>query len=203
MTLPTLIHKINMVHFKSKLKEDYSILSQAHQQIAEEFGGFQYALNTCSTYTGDQRCMICMQNIFKDKLKVLENCTEPQRGKCFTDPARITFLNGEKSTNPGGEFLNSYNYGIILANGSSMQFYLDTPDCTYGTNAVEYPRCGWTTIDVNGSNNPNKFGEDIYLFMINSDTIRPAITGSTLEMPNGDCTNGRGYSCSGDYLMNK
>ena len=46
MTLPALISKINMKHYIAQLKEDYSILSQAHSALAAENGISPIVLNT-------------------------------------------------------------------------------------------------------------------------------------------------------------
>jgi len=55
--------------------------------------------------------------------------------------------------------------GLILNDGTLMSFYdADLPNCLYGGAIVG--ACGAISIDVNGFKGPNRWGRDIFVFII-------------------------------------
>lgn len=205
MTLPAVINKINMKHYIALLKEDYSILSQAHNSITADNGSFQYGIQHCNG-TESTTLNRCFMNVFSKKLKSIRTCETPynkndSKNSCFTEFSKIKLLNGTTATS---SYLNNTAATMILANGSVLLFFLDSADCEYNYNGVfNYKRCGWVTIDVNGLQKPNTFSKDIYVLYIMDKAIKPLIYDYLAEEnKNGDCTpESYGYSCSGHYLI--
>lgn len=197
ITLPTLIDKINMVHFKGLLKEDYSIMLQAHAQIAEENGNFKDGLDYCGSNNNT-----CLKNAFKKKLKTFKDCNSNNgvnKNKCFISQDNVKFLDGRKASSTN--FNNDSTSGIVLSNGSTVAFYNDSPDCNYQLEK----RCGWFTLDVNGFKPPNTWGKDIYYFVITNKTIIPCCSGNMQKSFRADIFDCKttGIGCASEYLQNK
>lgn len=205
MTLPTIINKINMRHYITILKEDYSILSQAHNAITAENGSFQSGLQTCENKTSKDKNK-CLMEIFGEHLKRIRTCETPynmddEKNSCFTEFSKIKHLNGTAATT---NYLNRDAATIILANGSAILFFLDNANCDFTYDGYySYKRCGWITIDVNGLQKPNTFGKDLYVLYIMDKAIRPLLYEYLYEdLKNGDCTpTSNGFSCSSHYLL--
>ena len=203
MTLPAVINKINMKHYITLLKEDYSVLSQAHNSITAEYGSFPNGIQHCEGAEAQHRCLM---EILSSKLKSIRTCEttykeNDSKNSCFTEFSKIKLLNG--STAPRN-YLSMSGATMILANGSVLLFFLDAADCEFDYNGVfNYKRCGWVTIDVNGLEKPNTFGKDIYVLYIMDKAIKPLMYDYLAEEnKNGDCTpESNGYSCSGHYLI--
>ena len=179
------------------LKEDYSIMMQVHNQIASENGEFKQGLEHC--VNGDN---ICLKNAFKNKLKKVKECEDNSSGnKCFVENNSVKNLNGSAA---GTLFFNGdRTSGLMLANGSAVAFWNDSPECKNSFNGND--ECGWFTIDVNGDKKPNTWGKDIYLFHIYNSTIKPCCKEGTKSMdktPLDDCEN-LGYGCASKYLLNQ
>lgn len=205
MTLPTVINKINMRHYITLLKEDYSILSQAHNAITAEYGSFISGLQNCKNTTGKDKNK-CLMELFQKKIKSIRTCETPynigdEKNSCFTEFSKIKHLNG---TSANSNYLNNDSATMILANGSVVLFFLDSATCEYTYEGYfNYKRCGWITIDVNGLQKPNTFGKDIYILYIMDKAIKPLAYEYLYENnKNGDCTpESNGFSCSSHYLL--
>lgn len=206
MTLPTLINKINMRHYIAQLKSDYSILSQTQTAIIAEYGNFQAGIQHCDNLSGTGAIHKCFRDTFAKYLKSIKICEVPykagdEKNSCFTEFDNIKLLNGTTATY---NYLNDDAATMILANGSVVLFYLDSASCSYNYEGqLNYKRCGWVTIDVNGLQKPNTFGKDIYVLYVMDKGIKPLIYDYLYESnKNGDCTpDSNGYSCSGHYLI--
>lgn len=206
MTLPALMNKTNMRQYISRLKADYSILSQAHTAIIAEYGSFQAGIQHCENEpTGIDRNN-CFRDAFAKNLKSIRTCETPYRtgdstNSCFTEFSKITHLNG---TTASTSYLNGSSATMILPNGSVLLFFLDSASCSYNLEGYfNYNRCGWVTIDVNGMQKPNTFGKDIYILYIMDKGVKPLLYEYLYEdSKNGDCTpDSNGFSCSGHYLI--
>ena len=205
MTLPALINKINMKHYIAQLKEDYSILSQAHNALTAENGNFAYSIEHCAKESNQSTRNSCFRDTFATKFKSIRKCEEPystdKKTSCFPEFSKIKHLNGTPaSTN----YLNISSSTIVLANGSVLLFYLDSATCAFDYEGqFNYKRCGWITLDVNGLKKPNTFGKDIYILYVMDKAVKPLAYEFMAEFNrNGDCTpESNGYSCSSIYLI--
>lgn len=204
MLLPALINKINMKEYITRLKTDYSILSQAFTLIVSDEGSFPNATSKCKGYTGGGNN--CFRDIFAEKMKPIGNCDEGFRtgtkNNCFPKFSDIKELNGRQAR---GNYLNPGCATLLLANGSTLLFYLDSHNCEYSGRddiILNHKRCGWITIDVNGYQKPNTFGKDIYVLYVFDKGIKPlAYEFLADHNKDGDCTpQSSGYSCSHVYL---
>lgn len=204
MTLPALISKINMKHYIAQLKEDYSILSQAHSALAAENGNFAYSIEHCAKESLGNAKNACFRDTFATKFKSIRTCEEPyntdKKTSCFPEFSQIKHLNG---TPASSSYLNASSSTIVLANGSVLLFYLDSANCTFDAEGqFNYKRCGWITLDVNGLKKPNTFGKDIYVLYVMDKAVKPLAYEFMADFnKNGDCTpDSNGLSCSSVYL---
>lgn len=191
MTIPTLMQNTQNAELVTKMKKEYSVLSNAHQQLkTENGGGFSFASGIPDGLYG----------AFKSKLSYINECAGgSSSGICLSD--NIKFFNGGTPTN--GYTLTAYNYTqvLVLKDGASMSFNLALSLCN-GTTGTYTNSCGWILMDVNGLKSPNKWGKDIYLFYVFDDVIRPF--SALLNNGTDDCktgTGGYGYTCAGKYLL--
>lgn len=204
ITIPTLMQNTQDQEFRSGLKKEYSVLSQAHELLTTENGGsFTDALASGSGTGG-----LLLKNVFKQKLSYLQECATNDGSNlnvCFPASSRIKYLNG---TSTGPAYLaNDATVGLVLKDGTSLAFGGNTggDTCTGTTGTPGYNNnCGYVIVDVNGTKPPNTWGRDIYMFFIFSDTIRPSSVLTILSsVANADdCNAGtnRGYTCSSKYM---
>lgn len=189
MTIPPLVKDIQDTQYKAALKKNFSIFSQAYIKIATDNGGsFENALSSCasdSDYT-------CFKNVFKPYLNYTKDCDSgTTTGNCF--PSQIYHMNGSAANS----YFRDNAAGFMLKDGTLVDMALADRDCNYprGTYTTE---CGWVSIDVNGFKKPNKWGKDVYTFIIAKDRVRPN------GMP-GDgwdtCSSTWGYGCATAYLF--
>ena len=131
----------------SKLKETYSILSQAVRLAGEEQG---YPEEWGITGRNVQSSVIVAEKL-KPYLKIAVDCGLVSEGKalnCFSE--YYSTLNGisYKSIN------NSKRYFVVLLNGTSVAF-----EGAQGDNLHMY-----FFVDINGKSEPNTWGKDIFEF---------------------------------------
>lgn len=197
ITIPTLMNNTNNTEFKSKLKKEYSVLAQAYLLIATENGGsFKSAVSQCSALDST-----CLKNLFKTKLIYIKECDGSiPNGQCFTAQANIKRLNNSSANM---WYINSSTSSIVMADGASILFQLDSSDCSTPLNESS-DECGWITLDVNGLKSPNTWGKDIFVFSIRENqlsagsynTLQTVITGD-------DCNTGTnyGYTCASKLMF--
>lgn len=193
MTVPTLMQNIQDNQFKTQMRKEYSVLSNAYQLLVQENGGqFIYALSGCSA-SGHN----CFKDVFKQKLSYVKECTSSS-DPCVPNSS-VKYLSGSPSS---GVFTSTSSFGLILKDGAAVDFFLDSPSCMLPRGT--YPNdCGWIVLDVNGIQPPNTWGRDIYVFFVFADTLRPSIAGVTIDSPAADdCkSNSGGITCSSKYLL--
>lgn len=198
MTIPTVMNNTQDAEFKNKLKKEYSVLSQAQLLIATDNGGdFASTLLGCTAdgTTGNT----CLKNIFKPKLTYIKECNNGAfDGICFPTISTIRDLDGGNK----GYFASPASAGFILSDGTAVEFYLDSSGCA--NNPVGgVSRCGWIAIDVNGLQKPNKWGKDLYGFIIRPTQILPVAAGnidSTVAATDDCIPTSSGYTCSSKYI---
>lgn len=201
MTVPVLVQNIQDSEFQTKMKKEYSVLSEAFQLIKNENGGsFIDAISNCTDPS------ICISDVFKQKLSYLKSCDTNDGANlnaCFPALSKIKFLNG---TDANDMYIgNAYTEGMVLKDGTSLALELGNASCT-DTTGIYSNNCGWITVDVNGINPPNTWGRDIYVFQVYSDALRPCtpIRSAPSWLNYDDCTkSGTGWTCSSKYLNGK
>lgn len=193
MTIPTLMSNIQDKELQTKMRKEYSVLSNALQLIRSDNGGsFVDAISGCSP--GQNSCFV---NAFKTRLSYVKECTAT--GECIAPATSIKYLNGTFAPNTEG-LLTYTTRGLVLKDGATILLYMDSPSCMTSTGSGTYTNgCGWVTLDVNGLKPPNTIGRDIYMFRIYSDTVRPF----SFETEGFDsCTNNSGgITCASKYLI--
>ena len=216
MTLPTVISKVDRKININRLKREYSVFQQAFQKIAaENDADFKNALSVCNDSSNRHACL---KNIFKAKLSTVvdfDTNSGENLSKCFVPQSEVKQLNGKPvdSKYNGGYFNNNGTSGLVLNDGASASFWLDSNQCTTSL-SPDLNRCGFIVIDVNGPvGKPNTWGKDLYLFFINSDKIKPADAstadgscseeGDDIVCFQDDCEVGTNYgmTCAGKYLF--
>lgn len=192
MTIPTLMNNIQDNEFKTKMRKEYSLLSQAQQLLATENGGnFSDAVGIACQTAGDWSCF---KNMFRSKLSFIKEC-DSSTDVCLPPKSIVKYLNGTINQSA----ISASIWGLVLKDGTAMNFFLNSVACN--SNAGSYTNdCGWVMVDVNGLQPPNTWGRDIFWFYIFSDVIRP----KTVEIQGADdCGVGTnyGYTCAAKYLL--
>lgn len=192
ITIPTLMQNTQNAELVTKMKKEYSVLSNAFEQLKTDSGGdFTYAL---ANGTGTSNPLL--KNVFKSKLSYIRECSSSVSGGCLT--SNIKLLKGI-TDNTGLWAANAYGSpGLVLKDGAALTFILDDLTCqlTRGNYSNE---CGWILMDVNGMQPPNTWGRDVYLFFVFSDVVRPE---SSVINGSDDCdSTHNGFTCASKYLL--
>lgn len=188
MTIPVLMQNIQDAQFKAAMKKNYSIFSGLYERVQVESGSsFSAALGNCS-----YRDHTCFKNVIKDYLSYVKECdANVSNGICF--PSTIYLAD---KTTTSTYFHDAASAGLVLKDGTSVDIFLDYPDCTQSRGTFT-DECGWLTIDVNGLKGPNIWGRDIYNVMFYKDRVRPL--GTNGDGYSGSCST-TGYGCTAQYL---
>lgn len=188
MTIPTLMNNIQDAQFKTSLKKNYSVLSQAYNLIANDNGGsFPAAFTSCGV-TDTSVVNTCFKDIFKTNLNYIKECDGGTAlGTCISTQANTKYLNGNPANGWG---LSSTLAGLILNDGTSLGIHFG---------GVMTSGNAWIIIDVNALKPPNTWGRDMFLIYYDTTHIYPA---STVSEGVDNCINTwSGHSCAGQYLM--
>ena len=144
ITIPVLVTNYQKQQTVTRLKQAYSILSNAYKASIEDNGdpgGWTYMIKP-GEYGASSKAFFF--NYFNDYLKISDYCgikhTENRTGAC----AKI-FTYGDSSA-----------YSVILLNGIAFTFRCD------GTTNAEIQ------IDINGPQGPNRSGRDAFIYRINA-----------------------------------
>lgn len=162
ITIPTLIQNTQKQEIVGKVKQSYSILSQATQQINNDCGGDISGCITSSTATSDNddTARAEVANLYKEKLAVIKECPTGSTKGCFADTT-YTYLNATPWSNP--TITTSYNNSrMVLKNGTVIAFI-------WAGLPAYLPYYFWIYIDINGPQNPNQWGKDMFQFYYDAD----------------------------------
>ncbi|MCM1338323.1 MAG: prepilin-type N-terminal cleavage/methylation domain-containing protein [Muribaculaceae bacterium] len=191
ITIPALMTKIQEHQTVTKLKETYSILSQAIKMAGEDVG---YPEEWGVTGRNTKSANIVATNL-KPYLKITTDCGI---GSTFTMPVdecgfpyRVFSLKNQLLTT---KHLTNFYY-ITLLNGSAIALY-----------GGEVPRIYmYALVDINGSAPPNTWGKDIFEFSYTPTTGltpsgHPTISSNSYKTT---CNNlrGTGWGCA-YYVLN-
>ena len=186
LTIPTVISKYQERVTVSKVKEIYSIMSQAFLLSVKDNG---YA-NEWNVGNGENATTaIQIANYLKPYLKIAKDCGINSGCLKYTESTNL--LNGKRHVNYDG---NKNYYKMILLDGSYI-FIRGTFNYCQTNEGGVVDSCGAIFIDMNGGTTPNTFGKDLFVFRITPFAIKPSIDNSCL-------LNSTGSGCSGYILKN-
>ena len=143
MTIPTLLAKYQEKQTVTKLKQTYSILSQAIRSVQEDVGTPDDWELSGRNYSTDDSVLIA-QNLLP-ALKVVQDCGTT--GTSCTYTKSYKYLNGGGAGSYGGGNL----YRVVLMNGSSLSFGQWTDN-----ERIDF------YVDINGVKPPNTIGRDLF-----------------------------------------
>ena len=164
ITMPSLISKYREKVFVERLKQTYSIFSQAYLMAVSENGEAEnWDIGEASTIEGAEKLF----DILSPYLNKAEVCRE--KSGCFADSYK-TF--------------SGYNYGYapkahpkyvrgVLANGVSFAYASSGSGCSYFSGTIYPDICAVLYVDLNGYQLPNKTGVDYFGFYITKKAILP------------------------------
>lgn len=159
LTIPLLMIKTNSKETVAALRKSYAVLSQAYLRSTVDNG----PVNVWNLSTTDPL------SLFVDYLNIAKNCGTGQG--CFSDDDYMSI-----TSDTWGKINRDTGRGkIILADGSSVAFFLNHKDCdwTVGSGLALGSACGSILVDVNGFKGPNTFGKDTFFFYITNRGIIP------------------------------
>lgn len=206
MTLPSLIQKHQEKVTITRLKKAYSIISQLYVQVTNDYG-YPNEWEPLQSTDGTPDEIYTAYNIFKNYIKYIKICSTSD---CLNQQYRL--LNGQDDGN------SSYRiaaYSLILPDGSFLKIS-DSPtdgngvvlkDCNIvrgSTNALK-SICREVYVDINGMQNPNTYGRDVFVFYWSKYGIIPAggpdePVSSVMDFE--ACLNS-GYGCTAWVLINE
>lgn len=166
LTIPILYNTYEKKAYVIKLKESFSILYNATQQLIQENGGTDLTGNIFMTgkTTND------VLNAYISKLKIINNCGTA--GGCFYTGYYKNFNGVDRQT-----FNTSYSQATLI-NGVSIAIATYANDCTTErgdgstTNPLHYT-CAEIWIDTNGIAAPNVIGRDAFGMIITKTGLYP------------------------------
>ena len=181
LTIPALLANSEKQTIVSKVKEAYSILSQATQKTNNDCGGDISGCITSSTANtdNDDNARFQVADNYKKNLSLSKDCTNTTTG-CFANVMYKWLDNSTPFAN-----INTANFlangKFILSNGMSIAF-------DWNATASDYFDI---YVDINGEQGPNMLGKDTFLFLydLNLKTLKPHAT--------NDCNTGNsGGGCA-------
>lgn len=157
LTIPALINNQQKQATVSQVKEIYSILSQATNQINSDCGG---DISTCLTNpnaaAGNTAENAEVAGIYEQKLSVVKDCATNSSG-CFPSGGYKYLNTVDDWYNPE---TNTVFYKIVIKNGMSIAFAWEGPTNVRYFNIY---------VDINGTKGPNVVGKDLFWFIYDRD----------------------------------
>ena len=173
LTIPSLVAKYQKHVLKNQFLKAYSNLQNAiNMTISANGTGYD-----CYTYVAqyhDTEC-VAFWNDFMKNLKILKTC-DYKAGKCNVryKTQEEAVAAGGTTHNPTCSFLRSAQNDIyILADGS---YFIESKAGVGSHNTLYF------TLDVNGGKGPNKWGYDVFYFMLDKD-----VASSTIKITDRIC----------------
>lgn len=191
LTMPILINKINNQTTITKLKKEYSVLSQVLQRAKADnadFDTWDLVDNNAAKTTE------AFEKYVKPYIKTINHCTDRVAG-CWAQSSELN--NTPVGTEAGiGSQINAF----ILPDGATVviNIYSSENDrAKFGiTDNKLNPFLGFF-VDVNGVKLPNKLGEDIFAFILTHKGLVPA----GIDNDSADCNrSSHGYTCAAKIL---
>ena len=194
--MPVLTEKVNHIIAVNKLKKMYSTLSQAMLFTIARDGDYS-ALGIDDGNT--ESTLNWYKNSLKPQLKITKECIDSSGCWAYTTKA----LNGGTPDwhRPG----IGLGYNIILFNtvdGYAIDIDgYNANDETFGVKMKsDYVA---VYVDINGKQNPNTIGKDIFVFVFGEKGFIPAGRDKTDDEIKADCSKtGNGYFCFEKIIRN-
>lgn len=184
MTIPTLMNNTNDRATISKINKAYSTLSQAVMSMIAD------GTTMASLFTTVNDPMP-FYNLLIPKLSVLKNCGQASTG-CIYNGQYKTLNNG-----PWDDFQSSTYATAILSDGMSIIVYGPTvANCKWSAG----DKCTAINVDVNGAQQPNVLGRDVFQFWVTENGVVPF--GAKGDPPTTTCSlSSSGQGCAGKIIM--
>lgn len=200
ITLPSLINKIDNARYKSAVKKNYSVFSNALTLVyAGNWDDFRDW-----NYTRSNEFVEDIYNKLSEHLVITKTCG--RASGCIERPKAKNGSYATYSTINGGCSNNASAYNFILNDGTAVtiDIWLESNVKTYFgvknnllSNSANFIIC----TDVNGSNGPNTTGKDVHAFILTSKGLVPA--GTDNDSQNCDNKNfSANYDCTAKFLLN-
>lgn len=203
LTIPNLNQSTGDKEKVAKVKKVYANLEDALGRATAVYGPIEDWFVNDDEETANER----LASRLSEFLKVSKNC-ETGSG-CFAD-SKVKRLNGAEDSS----YTDNDYQKIILADGTSVAFYISDTACSYEnsgvSNVLPDGTCGGIDIDIDGVKGANTLGKDIFFFDVTKNGIIP--TGSYLEddplaltcfLTGGSCTGWVIKTGNMDYLKLK
>ncbi len=195
LTIPVMLSSTNDVQLRAKWKKCYQDISNGMQMFVTKNGA---NLNGLFASVDDERNQLAS---FLHYTKTCDAGTAVGPNGCF--PSGLRYLNGQST----GFDLSSLSRAV-LPNGSSIAIGQRNINCTFTDNTLTNI-CGEIYVDVNGNDEPNTLGRDIYeMYLFADGSVKPR--GTTGDNPITDpatsCIEGStaatnyGWGCGRKYL---
>lgn len=194
MTIPTVVKNYRRAVSIAKLKKTYSTLQQAIQRTMADNLGYSYV----NFSDGSNDSMNEWYNYYlKPNLRIQKDCLNDTAG-CWHSEAPTKLLNGANhpwdsgTVGIGGNIIVFRTFDNVYVNMDGAE----PPDVwdMYGVNVDKAALV--MHVDVNGDQEPNVVGRDIFIFVFNNKVLIPAGNDKTNEEVDADCSEGgSGYFC--------
>ena len=184
LTIPTAVSNYRKQEYVSRLKKTYSALAQVSSQIIAEQGSpINWVTSNDSVY-----------KLYKSKLVNVKDCDAGSG--CFEQ--KFARLNGS-------DFSDDWNTidgkKLILSDGTQLMIggssaYSISPTCSLTVLGETKNVCIAFYVDVNGNKNPNRWGRDLFAFVLTPDGFYP----SGYEKVTECSSSMNGWDCAGKVL---
>ncbi len=160
ITMPVINQKIREMQTVNRLKQSYSILSQAYERAVQDYGTpDNWDLANSEDKTSSDKLM----EKFQPYLKTTKICKSSETG-CLKN-VNYVGLDGKQNA---GNLDSNNNSKARLANGTIIMPWVWDANCslTEGTSIQMKNVCGNIMVDVNGTKEPNQYGVDTFFIYI-------------------------------------
>lgn len=176
LTIPSIVANSQKTQFVSKLKKEYSALSNAYNLLAQEYGGSITDVPGFSSTTDDGSEDALAMDSFATKLSMAKNCGT-SAGCWYTTPLKYVG-GGQNSANLELTWTNKYargtlNDGAMIVINIYGESCANTPNSGAATDKLYQSVCGYINVDINGAAGPNQKGRDFFNFWITKTGIYP------------------------------
>ncbi len=162
LTIPTLISDYQERVIITKLKQTYSMLSQAYQFAYNENGSISNQTFGIDMY--DENAHAKLANFFKPYLKISKDCV----GKSL-EYVKENCIGAENSLNEA-----KYVAAFRLNNGTSLIFRIWNSKCMYSFATGEPDTCGEIIVRTNPLASTYVNGKDSFMFYVTNKGVLPA-----------------------------
>lgn len=166
ITIPPLVNESQDKIVVNQLKKDFTILSQAFDEIKSEEGDLQ---DWCpySQYPTRQLWTVCAGDLFAKHLKVSKNCGNGTGVDCIPSIGYLQMDNSSYQT----AFNQDIFVKMVLVDGSTLIISAQADSNRGGIFQLN------PYVDVNGLKGPNKYGYDFFSFTVLSPNNSPGMVG--------------------------